>query len=387
MYFIKRFVGVIICAFFIASIIFHGSPVKAYTDEIDQYCYSGSSDKMGLNAYTMFQTFEISYKYVTRIAVFIQGSGSTKTMVGPDKDGHFYEGTITGPSDPDGDWVVFTPSHPLEVIPGHQVVIYLYSTTDLPLYWFYRDDSCYANGTMWFLPGPTEMKSNRDMGFISYGTDSIEGDDTTPGDDSDTTPADDDSANDTSDNTTDNTTTTGDNNAPGTVDTNKLVVSSFKVNKSLSAPPELKATQFFISKGPNVKLNWKEPDTKNIDGYNIYRQGPNEEKFTKISSTKTGIPTYIDQNVAIGKKYNYVVRSYAKESESLNSNEASITITAKKVATVAKPLKWYQKIPWLSWWMVLIYLIIATGIGLLIFWLIKRHKKKQQGITSYSKLK
>jgi len=346
---------------------------RADADNIDQYCYSGSSEKLGLNAYTMFQTFNVSYKYVTRIAVFIQGSGNTKTMVGPDKDGNFYEDTITGPGDPAGDWVIYTPPHPLEVIPGRQVVIYLYSTTNLPLYWFYRDDSCYADGTMWYLPGPTEIQGNRDMGFISYGTNELPA----PGDDGDTTPPADDStpSDDTASGSTSNGAVNGD--TAGNVDSNALVISSKKVDKSLRTPSELKATQFYVGSKANVKLNWKEPDSKKIDGYNIYRKALKEEKFIKIASTAKGVPTYIDQNVTVGQKYSYVVRLYTGESESLNSNQADITIAKKPVAAQKTNLPWYKIFHWLSWWMILIYILLAAAIAALIIWLMARRKRKK----------
>ncbi len=76
----------------------------------------------------------------------------------------------------------------------------------------------------------------------------------------------------------------------------------------------------------SVSLTWT-ASTSAVAGYNVYRSTTSGGPYTLITSSPVAGTTYTDTNVQAGVTYYYVVTAVdASGNESVNSNEASITI-------------------------------------------------------------
>lgn len=108
-----------------------------------------------------------------------------------------------------------------------------------------------------------------------------------------------------------------------------------------SAPQSLKATRG----GSQVILNWSAPLDNGglaITGYNVYRSTtPNAE--TKIASTPSNNPSYVDTNVANGQTYYYQVTANNSIGESGRSNQTSVASLPMQSISVTTDRARYPK--------------------------------------------
>jgi hypothetical protein len=80
-------------------------------------------------------------------------------------------------------------------------------------------------------------------------------------------------------------------------------------------------------KATKVQLSWTHTSAAS---YNVYRGTIAGGPYLKIGNTTSTYSTYVDETVAVGTKYYYVVREVAPNgSELCQSNEASATPVAR----------------------------------------------------------
>jgi titin len=78
-----------------------------------------------------------------------------------------------------------------------------------------------------------------------------------------------------------------------------------------------------------ILLSWSTNTTVGILGYNVFRgTTPGGESSTPLNSTLISDTTYMDEQVAAGATYYYVVTAVASDgvTQSGNSNEAEATV-------------------------------------------------------------
>lgn len=101
--------------------------------------------------------------------------------------------------------------------------------------------------------------------------------------------------------------------------------------RNLPTPTSLVATLFYDNEKYFVRLSWN-TDQPVFDGYYIYRRegtGDLKKVGTSIESN------FEDKDVVEGKKYEYIVRGYAGNDISSDSNDTKITISKEFVTKIA----------------------------------------------------
>lgn len=127
---------------------------------------------------------------------------------------------------------------------------------------------------------------------------------------------------------------------------------------------------------PKVKLTWETSKTSDIGGYRLYGKSDPSADYALVAEVGKEIKEYTDSKVEFDKEFTYMVRAYKSDKESANSNE--VKITPKKETrelknygflTFGGPL-WKQ---WQFWTLVAMGLAI---VGLVIWYLVDRKKRK-----------
>ncbi len=76
---------------------------------------------------------------------------------------------------------------------------------------------------------------------------------------------------------------------------------------SILPPTALKATDKPNDAGSVINLTWTlSPDDASIDGYAIFRKGPDDTIYTRIGSTIRGVPFFEDEGLDNGTEYQYI---------------------------------------------------------------------------------
>ena len=82
---------------------------------------------------------------------------------------------------------------------------------------------------------------------------------------------------------------------------------------------------------PEIDLSWESPDTAAAAGplgYNVYRRGPGESAFTRLSAKPVATPAFRDATVAPGRTYTYRVTAVDRHgNESPPSAEVQENVT------------------------------------------------------------
>ncbi|WP_249321134.1 fibronectin type III domain-containing protein [Campylobacter mucosalis] len=100
--------------------------------------------------------------------------------------------------------------------------------------------------------------------------------------------------------------------------------SSTPTNQSASLPTinNIKT----ITDTTEVAFEWQPTNEEKVKGYILYRQNPNDGKFTAVANIKDRFAThYVDTDLAPETTYTYQIRSYSDEAISLEGNSVSAT--------------------------------------------------------------
>lgn len=347
--------------FITMAVVLIFSPVKnARAATADQYCTPGGDWSTFAGHPTgLWQTFTPTQNRLTRIGLWLEGDGVGKVVLRIT-----HAGSVLGTEIIDetaGYNLVYFDFDNLELVPGdsdYRIWPSRYTGNDT-LYWHRSDDpNCYTSG-VGYVDG---IDVGLDWGFATYGfTQAEEGGDEPAGEpEGDTEPVAD----------------------PGVdVTTNFGSAPSQNISADILPPTEFGAENTSKEDSVAVTLSWTKSTTEDIDGYKIFRKGPEEDaEFGQISQTEKSIISFIDYKVIENTDYTYMARAYKGNQESDNSNEAFLTASKKQTRSynvLSMPLEslW----DWLTEPIFLTFFGASTIaiLGLLLWYLIARRKKKE----------
>jgi len=113
----------------------------------------------------------------------------------------------------------------------------------------------------------------------------------------------------------------------------KLTQKEVKRNKELPIPSQLKN----ISSEASVSIEWDLDNKHMVEGYNIYRNDNTKEstKFSLVETIDNKFSThYVDTKLKPEQQYSYIITSFDKNGESLNSKTLT-TITKTRINPVS----------------------------------------------------
>jgi fibronectin type 3 domain-containing protein len=95
------------------------------------------------------------------------------------------------------------------------------------------------------------------------------------------------------------------------------LIGSVKVtNNAVNSPPPITLSGTGVSaSAPSVALTWDASMSAEVVGYKVYRATPPSTTDTKLVSAPVSGLTYMDQTVAAGTTYNYVVTAVNSSGE------------------------------------------------------------------------
>jgi len=311
---------------------------SAETSTIDQSCASGIASNMGLAGVDLSQSFKPALNRLNKVSVYLGKAGSMIVRISNSSGEFITSGILAGPGAGVSDqWMNFNFSA-VEVTPGQTYYVHLVGSAGISAVWFYRDNSCYANGTG-YKNGAT---INRDFGFATYGYNQTSGGNSNTNGSSGTTNS----------NTNSSGITLG--TAPST-----------NTTSDIGSPTDVKAKNQSTKTELKTKIEWTKSSTDEIDGYKVYRKNGGSEYGLAAQTTKD-ILNATDTNLTDKTEYTYMVRAYKGDEESLNSNEA--TVTAKKstlkgitLTAFENPISWTH--PLVIAFFVLAFLAILFFLG------------------------
>lgn len=287
--------------------------LRAATAEVDQACDLSSTGIItGLNGtnYQTFQTFTPSYNRLSKVTVFVNVEGLSAANVGlrvyHGRDLLIDAGSKSVPIAPPHASVTYTFADQV-MIPGDNTYRISLSSTGT-VNWYITSDSCYSGGTAY--KDGNVMSPRQDYGFKTYGwNDGGTTPPTDPGTNNETPVA-------------DSSSTVNNNSEAALADSPDLVGTA-----SILPPKEVKAVDVPSDEGGLVLLTWKKSDTKDIDGYKIYRSTEPNKGFKEIGKATKDKLKYIDSSAELDKVFYYFSRSY-RGSELSNSSD--VVNTASK---------------------------------------------------------
>ena len=127
---------------------------------------------------------------------------------------------------------------------------------------------------------------------------------------------------------------------------------------------------------PKIKLIWEASTTKDIDGYRVYAKKEGEADFALTAEINKETKEYTDTKVEFDKKYTYMMRANKGTKESENSNEAVITLKKE-----TRELKVFGYLSlggpfWKQWEFWTLVALGAAIIGMIIWYLIDKKKRR-----------
>jgi hypothetical protein len=94
-----------------------------------------------------------------------------------------------------------------------------------------------------------------------------------------------------------------------------------------AVPKDLEAVASGVGQKPFIDLAWTPDTDADLAGYNIYRQEPGSNQWSRINSKVISTPAYRDENIVPGRKYTYVVTAVdVRGHESSRSDPSSETV-------------------------------------------------------------
>lgn len=197
----------------------------------------------------------------------------------------------------------------LTLIPGQTYYIQLdvlYGANNI--YWFYANQSCYANGTAYGESIGDPVESAWDFMFQTYGyTYTAPSANTTP---TDNTPA----------------TSTA---APAPDSTPGVSIPKTTTSSSIKPPTNLNAV--YDKEKSLIVLNWTASSTSDIDGYIISRSEDNSV-FSDLGIVNKNTLSYSDMAIVTEKSYFYKVRAYKATLSSTTTDSISVAVPATEIA-------------------------------------------------------
>jgi len=351
MFKIKKIFNILV-SFAIFTLVFASSgTLQAADGTLDQSHEVTSSDgSLAIKSHQRIgQTFKPTMEKLTMVVVYITNAVGTLDLyvrsgeAGTVLTQMFGQAAING-------WNSFDITN-IDVVPGQTYSIYLNASTT-NTQWSYTDSNKYVNGHAYW---DSTVDNDKDFGFKTFGID------TTPP----AAPAD---ADDT----------------PTGVDTSTNAGASPAANTTttIKAPTAVRAEKITSDSKTAAKISWTKSVTTNVDGYRVFRKGGEVKDFKQVAQTTSAITNFINSNVTTDIKYTYIVRAYKGTKESVNSNEAEITLakSSTKKSTSTNGLS-IDQINWTDPIYLAFFGLAGVAIlGFLLWYLIHRRKKLEAGL-------
>lgn len=353
----KKFALFFICFALVSVAVFSSvSKVKA-TSTVDQYCSNtdlSSYQVIHRNGTDYRQAFVPTQNRINNIALKVGGNNISGTATvriftlptGTDSQILRSDRAFTNLNNTEI-WY-FNDFGDVTLTPGTTYYISLMSSVDF-LYWYWvAPANCASTGMAYYNGGQLTYKLDYATFGFTY-----------------TAPA---------------TGTTTGNSSSNTSSASSTVLTapSANVSTSIAVPTDVVATYSVANNGVNVV--WTASKTADITGYNIYRSTTSGKDYGKVGTVAKNVLQYADGTIAKSTTYFYMVRAYKTTTESVNSNEAKVEVSADKavapsvVNNVATATPTTSKFEFNIWTWIGLGLVLIL-LGLLIFLHYKAKRK------------
>lgn len=322
-----RTLKIILTCLFIIS-IFSVSSTKAIGSSLDQYCNLASDGGRQISGGYFSQSFKPAVNRITQLRFQLYGKPGDAVTIGinTSNDPATALRNITIGLDYDGLKEYVFDFATITVTPGSTYYLYVQGASSEFVAWAYSNNAnCYANGQS--SPWPEFFP---DFLFKTYGYNDVP-----------------------------TTTTT----APAAVTTKPVTTTT----KASDIKPATNLAGSYDAGTKSAKLTWTFTETKDIDGYKIYRSDTATGSYAELAKVAKDINSYEDKTIAVEKTYFYQIKAYKTTALSAASNTvelkasastSSTTITTAKPTATTKAVQTQVKGSSVS--NLLIYLVLAV---------------------------
>jgi hypothetical protein len=142
-----------------------------------------------------------------------------------------------------------------------------------------------------------------------------------------------------------------------------------KVDINLSSPKTIKTDIIYKDQSVTISISWEASTESTIKGYYLYRATEIDNKYVEYKVLGPKENSYIDEDVTLGKKYNYYVRAFSDNAISPKSNEKTVQIPTKLPEGTAAPTTLQN----------FLFVLAVASMILFIFYLFIKIRDKYEG--------